>query len=167
MSTETPTSASTTSSNAGTSAELAAGVAQFLAPVVVDMEALVVNGKQAHWNVRGADFIAIHELLDQLVEHAQSFADDSAERIVALGLPVDSRLATVAAKTTLPELKDGFQDWTDTVSQVVALIDAALVTVRAAVEGLDDIDLNSQDIVIGIERGLVKDRWLLQSHLAA
>ncbi|GAA4181652.1 DNA starvation/stationary phase protection protein [Gryllotalpicola koreensis] len=164
MSTETPLSAQAVGA---TTPELAAGVAQFLAPVVLDMEALVVNGKHAHWNVRGADFIAIHELLDQLVAHAQEFADDSAERIVALGLPVDSRLATVAAKTTLPELKDGFQDWKDTVSQVVAQIDAALVTVRAAVEGLDEVDLNSQDIVIGVERGLVKDRWLLQSHLAA
>jgi len=164
MSTETSSSVSTAGA---TTPELAAGVAQFLAPVVIDMEALVVNGKQAHWNVRGADFIAIHELLDQLVVHAQSFADDSAERIVALGLPVDSRLASVAAKTTLPELSDGFQDWKDTVAQVVSLIDAALVTVRVAVEGLDEVDLNSQDIVIGIERGLVKDRWLLQSHLAA
>jgi starvation-inducible DNA-binding protein len=164
MSTETTTSATAAGA---TTPELAVGVAQFLAPVVIDMEALVVNGKQAHWNVRGTDFIAIHELLDQLVEHAQTFADDSAERIVALGLPIDSRLATVAEKTTLPQLNDGFQDWKDTVTQVVALIDAALVTVRAAVEGLDEVDLNSQDIVIGIERGLVKDRWLLQSHLAA
>lgn len=164
MSTETPISAHSVDA---TTPELAAGVAQFLAPVVLDMEALVVNGKQAHWNVRGADFIAIHELLDQLVEHAQAFADDSAERIVALGLPVDSRLATVAARTTLPALKGGFQDWKDTIVQVVAQIDAALATVRTAVQGLDEVDLNSQDIVIGVERGLVKDRWLLQSHLAA
>ncbi|AYG03932.1 Dps family protein [Gryllotalpicola protaetiae] len=164
MSTETPVSAQAAGA---TTPELAAGVAQFLAPVVIDLEALVVNGKQAHWNVRGADFIAIHELLDQLVDHAQEFADDSAERVVALGLPVDSRLETVAAKATLPALSDGFQDWKVTVTQVVAQIDAALVTVRAAVEGLDEVDLNSQDIVIGIERGLVKDRWLLQSHLAA
>lgn len=164
MSTETPISAQAAGA---TTPELAAGVAQFLAPVVIDLEALVVNGKQAHWNVRGADFIAIHELLDQLVEHAQEFADDSAERIVALGLPVDSRVGTVAAKTTLPELSAGFQDWKVTVTQIVAQIDAALVTVRAAVEGLDEVDLNSQDIVIGVERGLVKDRWLLQSHLAA
>ena len=164
MSTETPVSAQTAGA---TTPELAAGVAQFLAPVVIDLEALVVNGKQAHWNVRGADFIAIHELLDHLVEHAQEFADDSAERIVALGLPVDSRVETVAAKTTLPALSDGFQDWKVTVTQIVAQLDAALVTVRAAVDGLDEVDLNSQDIVIGIERGLVKDRWLLQSHLAA
>ena len=49
----------------------AAAAAQFLTPVVLGLQALAVNGKQAHWNVRGANFIAIHELLDTLVDHAQ------------------------------------------------------------------------------------------------
>ncbi|HEU0257306.1 MAG TPA: DNA starvation/stationary phase protection protein [Microbacteriaceae bacterium] len=148
------------------SPELAAGVAQFLAPVVIDMEALVVNGKQAHWHVRGHNFIGIHELLDDVVEHAQGFADLAAERVVSLGLPVDSRLATVAQKSTLPQIPDGFVDWDDTVAEVVGLIDAALVTVRTAVQGLDEVDLSSQDVAIAIEQGLTKDRWLLQAHIA-
>jgi starvation-inducible DNA-binding protein len=160
------TTTSTPSTLAATP-ELAAGAAQFLAPVVIDLEALVVDGKQAHWHVRGANFAGIHELLDGLVAHAQDWADTAAERIIALGLPVDSRIATVAAQTTLPALNPGFQSWENTVAQVVAQIDAALVTVRAAVEGLDEVDLNSQDVAIEIERGLTKDRWLLQAHLAA
>lgn len=147
--------------------EVATGAAQFLSPVVLDLEALVVNGKQAHWHVRGGSFIGVHELLDEVVEHAQEYADTAAERVIALGLPVDSRLATVAAKATLPTLPDGFQTWENTVAQVVGQIDAALVTVRAAVTGLDDIDLSSQDVAIEIERGLTKDRWLLQAHIAS
>lgn len=147
--------------------EVAAGSAQFLSPVVLDLEALVVNGKQAHWHVRGGSFIGVHELLDDVVAHAQEFADTAAERIVALGLPVDARLTTVAQKSTLPALSDGFQSWEATVAAVVAQIDAALVTVRAAVTGLDDVDLSSQDVAIEIERGLTKDRWLLQAHLAS
>lgn len=154
-------------SDLATTPVIAAGAAQFLSPVVIDLEALVVNGKQAHWHVRGGSFIGVHELLDTVVEHAQEYADTAAERIVALGLPVDSRLATVAAKTTLPSLSDGFQQWPTTVAEVVNQIDAALVTVRAAITGLDDIDLSSQDVAIEIERGLTKDRWLLQAHIAA
>jgi len=149
-----------------TTPEIAAGAAQFLTPVVIDLEALVVNGKQAHWHVRGGSFIGIHELLDDVVSHAQEYADTAAERVVALGLPLDSRLATVAQKTTLPALSDGFQPWETTVAEVVGLIDAALVTVRAAVTGLDEVDLSSQDVAIEIERGLTKDRWLLQAHIA-
>jgi starvation-inducible DNA-binding protein len=156
----------TTPSDLSTTPEIAAGAAQFLTPAVIDLEALVVNGKQAHWHVRGGSFIGIHELLDDVVAHAQEYADTAAERVVALGLPLDSRIATVAAKNTLPELSDGFRQWPDTVAEVVAMIDAALVTVRAAVKGLDDVDLSSQDVAIEIERGLTKDRWLLQAHVA-
>ncbi len=162
-STDTPT---TTPSDLATTSEIAAGVAQFLSPVVRDLEALVVNGKQAHWHVRGGSFVGVHELLDDVVDHAQEFADTAAERIVALGLPVDARLETVAEKSTLPTLPDGFQTWQATATAMVGLIDAALVTVRAAVTGLDDIDLSSQDVAIEIERGLTKDRWFLQAHVA-
>ena len=154
-------------SNLAATSEVAAGAAQFLTPVVIDLEALVVNGKQAHWHVRGGSFIGIHELLDSVVDHAQDYADTAAERVVALGLPLDSRVGTVAAKTTLPALSDGFQGWENTVAEVVGQIDAALVTVRAAVAGLDDVDLCSQDVAIEIERGLTKDRWLLQAHIAS
>ena len=161
------TSITQTPSDLAASPEVAAGAAQFLSPVVIDLEALVVNGKQAHWHVRGGSFIGVHELLDAVVAHAQEYADTAAERIVALGLPVDSRLATVAQKTTLPALSDGFQSWQTTVAEVVAQIDAALVVVRAAVTGLDDIDISSQDVAIEIERGLTKDRWLLQAHIAS
>ncbi len=69
-------------------ADVAARAAQFLTPAVIDLEALVVNGKQAHWHARGANFIGIHELLDDVVAHAQEYADTAAERVIALGLPL-------------------------------------------------------------------------------
>ena len=81
---------------AATDAEAAS---QFLMLVVLGLQALAVNGKQAHWNVRGENFVAIHELIDTIVGNAQTGADHAAERIVALGLPIDARVGTVAAKT--------------------------------------------------------------------
>ncbi|MGN6445412.1 Dps family protein [Amnibacterium sp.] len=142
------------------------GTQQFLAPVVLAMQALAIDGKQAHWHVRGENFIAVHELLDKLVDHARAYADLAAERTVALGLPIDARLQTLAAKNPLPQMKDGFQNYGPMIQQVVAQLDAAIAVVRRAVEGLDDIDLNSQDVAIEIERGLVEDRWFLAAHLA-
>lgn len=73
---------------------------QVLTPMVLGLQALAVNGKQAHWNVRGENFVAIHELLDTIVGNAQASADQVAERIVALGLPVDARVGTVAARVS-------------------------------------------------------------------
>ncbi|GAA1443719.1 Dps family protein [Leifsonia poae] len=146
--------------------DVAAGVAQFLSPVVIDLTALVVNGKQAHWHVRGANFIGVHELLDTIVDHAQEWADLAAERIVALGLPVDARLGTVAAKTATAELTAGFRQSNDTIAEVIGQIDAALAAVNTAVKELDELDQTSQDIAIEIARGLDKDRWFLFAHIS-
>jgi starvation-inducible DNA-binding protein len=139
--------------------DVASATAQFLTPVVLGLQALAVNGKQAHWNVRGANFIAIHELLDSVVAHAQAGADQAAERIVALGLPIDARVSTVAEKTPATAVPAGFTQWD-------ALIRNVIGHVQAAIDGLDEFDLTSQDIAIGIKESLEKDRWFLFAHLA-
>lgn len=144
----------------------AAAVERYLGPVVRDLVALAVNGKQAHWHVRGTNFIGVHEFLDEVVTHAQDGADEVAERIVALGLPVDARIGAVAAQTTTPELSAGFQQSPQTVREVVAQLDAVIVSTYAAVEGLEEIDPVSQDIVIALAQQLDKDRWFLFSHYA-
>jgi starvation-inducible DNA-binding protein len=146
--------------------DVTAGVAQFLEPVVIDLEAMVVNTKQAHWHVRGHNFVAVHELLDTLVDHVQAYADDAAERVVALGLPIDARLETVAAKTTVPALSVGFQQADHVIAEVIAQLDATLKTVRTAIDELEELDVASQDVVVEIARGLEKDRWFLFAHIA-
>ncbi len=147
--------------------EAAAGTAQFLTPVVLGLQSLAVNGKQAHRNVRGTNVIAIHDLLDTVVANAQGFADLAAERIVALGLPVDARLSTIADKTTATNVPAGFAQWQDVIAAVVTDMDVVIADVQSAIDGLDETDLTSQDVAIAIKAGLEKDRWFLSAHLAA
>jgi starvation-inducible DNA-binding protein len=150
-----------------TNPDVTTGVAQFLAPVVTDLTALAVDGKQAHWHVRGENFQAVHELLDVIVDHAHDYADTAAERVVALGLPIDARIQTVGASATTPKMSTGFQQADTVIAEVIAAIDATLVTVRTAVTELAELDPVSQDVVIEIARGLEKDRWFLFAHIAA
>jgi starvation-inducible DNA-binding protein len=147
--------------------DVTSGVAQFLAPVVIDLSALAIDGKQAHWHVRGANFLAVHELLDEVVEHAHNYADTAAERVVALGLPIDARIQTVGATATTPPLSAGFQTSDVVIAEIIAQIDATMITVRTAIAELALLDAVSQDVVIEIARGLEKDRWFLFAHLAA
>ncbi|KDA05537.1 DNA-binding protein [Microbacterium sp. CH12i] len=158
-------SKSQTVSTTASDPTVAAAAAQFLSPVVLGLQALTINGKQAHWHVRGANFIGVHELFDTIVAHAGAFADTAAERIVALGLPIDARVSTVAEKSS-SEVPAGFTQSSELIRNVIADIDAILVDTKAAVEGLDDIDLTSQDVAIEIKRGLEKDRWFLVAHIA-
>ena len=73
--------------------------------------------------------------------HAQDGADLAAERIVALGLPIDARLSTVAEKAARTAVPAGFTQWEDMIRGVIADMDAVLVDVKAAIDGLDEIDL--------------------------
>src|SRR5262245_35722770 len=52
---------------------------------LADVLDLGLQTKQAHWNVKGPHFIALHELFDKLAEELEEFSDDIAERAVALG----------------------------------------------------------------------------------
>ena len=46
---------------------------------------LQTQTKQAHWNVKGPHFIALHELFDKINEEVEDYVDDIAERAVQLG----------------------------------------------------------------------------------
>lgn len=140
--------------------------ARFLTPVVRSAQALAVNLKQAHWNVRGANFIAIHELLDAAASNARDAADLAAERVVALGLPVDARLQTIADTVDFSEIAGGFSSAEETVRAAVRDIDDVRRRVALAIAELDGHDLPSQDLAIGIMATLDRDRWLLAVHLS-
>jgi starvation-inducible DNA-binding protein len=150
----------------GADPEVASGVSQFFTPLVHELTALALNGKQAHWNVRGRDFLEVHEFLDTVVEHAQEWADLAAERVVALGLPIDARLATIATESDAVNPTAGFKQSDETIADVVAQIDVATARVNAAIEGLEELDPASQDVAIAIRQGLDKDRWFLAAHVS-
>lgn len=159
------TDASTVPSR-GVDVNVASAVAQLLGAVVVDLTALSVDGKQAHWHVRGSNFQAVHELLDDLVHHARKYADIAAERAVALGMPIDARVQTVGSRTSTPRLSGGFRPGGELIAEVIQQVDATMRTVRAAVDGLEHVDPVSQDVAIQIARGLEKRRWFLFAHIA-
>jgi starvation-inducible DNA-binding protein len=84
-------------------------VRDHLQPLLTDLTALALYGKQAHWHLTGREFLAVHEQLDQIVADVRGWSDDVAERAVTLGFPVDGRPAAVA-DSELPATPDGFLD---------------------------------------------------------
>jgi starvation-inducible DNA-binding protein len=142
-------------------------VASILQPVLVDLLALALDGKQAHWHVRGKNFKQVHEQLDELIADARNYSDDVAERVVALGAPVDGRPETVAETTKVPSFQTGFIQDEKVVAAIVEQLDAAIATARKALDALDKVDLVSQDIVIELLRALEKHRWMFEAQVVS
>lgn len=137
-------------------------VAAQLRPLLIDLIALAMNGKQAHWHIRGRNFLAIHEKLDEVVSDARNYADEVAERVVALGADVDGRPQAVAEATgTFPS---GFLAEDKVITLTIEQLDTVIDRARAATESLDDIDLASQDIAIEILQTFEKHRWMFAAQ---
>ncbi len=137
-------------------------VATQLQPVLVRLIGLALHGKQAHWHVVGRNFTPVHEQLDTLVGDARSYADEVAERLVALGVPVDGRPQAVAESAgTFPE---GFLADDKIVALIVDEIEKVIEQAREAMDELEDIDLISQDLAIEIVRVFEKHRWMFDAQ---
>src|ERR1700741_3331424 len=64
---------------------------------------LQTQTKKAHWNVKGPNFIALHELFDKINEEVEDYVDDIAERAVQLGGGAEGKARLVAKRSSLAE----------------------------------------------------------------
>ena len=127
---------------------------------------LQLQAKQAHWNVKGPNFIALHELFDTVTADAAGFADSVAERIAALGGQAEGTINVLGRRTTLPaypvEIVAG-RDHVDALSTSIAVVGKTIRgSIGRAVE-LDDAD--TADLFTEVSRELDKKLWFVESHL--
>ncbi|MER3452895.1 MAG: DNA starvation/stationary phase protection protein [Acidimicrobiia bacterium] len=138
---------------------------EFLQPLLADLTALALNGKQAHWHVTGPQFLPVHEQLDALVSDVRSWTDMVAERAITLGVPVDGRPETVAATTKVQSVAEGWLPADKAVAAMVDELRGVIERTRAGLDRLGELDLVTQDLVVEILRGLEKHLWMFQAQL--
>ncbi|MFQ3582479.1 MAG: DNA starvation/stationary phase protection protein Dps [Chloracidobacterium sp.] len=124
--------------------------------------------KQAHWNVKGPQFFALHELFDDMAGELDGFVDDLAERVTALGGTAMGTARMAAAGSTLPEYPTDIQDGLDHVKALVERYAPFAKHVRATIAETDALgDADTADLYTGISRAVDKRLWLLEAHLQA
>ena len=124
--------------------------------------------KHAHWNVKGPNFIALHELFDKLAEAIEDQIDTIAERATALGGVAHGTLAEVARSTSLKpyplHISEGFAH----VKALATVLAAFGAKVRAAIEECGRLgDADTSDLFTGVSREVDKYLWFLEAHLHA
>jgi DNA-binding ferritin-like protein len=85
------------------SEEIRAKAIELLNARLADCIDLQTQTKQAHWNVKGLNFIALHELFDGINEEVENYVDDIAERAVQLGGVAEGTARMVAKRSSLRE----------------------------------------------------------------
>lgn len=122
--------------------------------------------KQAHWNVKGPQFLQLHELFDGIAGRIDGHVDDIAERAVQLGGTAFGTIRMAAAASSLPEypanLKDGLAH-AAALADRLAIYGAAL---RAAIDSTAALgDADTADLFTQFSREADKDLWFVESHL--
>ena len=137
-----------------------------LAPLLADATDLTLQAKQAHWNVRGPNFIALHQLFDSVYEHAGEWADTIAERMAALGGPVPGTLQAAHASTRLTPYPLGLTGEKAHVERLTAALAQFGESIRTAIDAFSALgDADTADLATGISREVDKDLWFVESHL--
>ena len=149
------------------SKEVRSAVIDILDARLADAVDLQTQMKQAHWNVKGPTFIALHELFDKVNEDVEDYVDDLAGRVVQLGGVAHGTARQAAAHSTLseyPAVRDGHQH----VEAVSTALAAFGKSVRAAIDQTDTLgDKDTADLFTEISRGVDKWLWFIEAHLHA
>lgn len=131
----------------------------------MDLIALQLVGKQAHWNIVGPNFRDLHLNLDEVVGIARTGSDDVADRMRAVNATPDGRPATVAASATVPAAPGGEVFTTDAVAYIVSAIDAVVATLREVHDTVDDEDPSSAGIIEDLTSQLEQQAWFLSAEI--
>ena len=122
--------------------------------------------KQAHWNVKGASFSALHLLFDTFHANVNLHVDSIAERIVALGGTALGTATIVADKSSLPEYPTDIRAGRDHADRMSIAFAAFAKNVRAAIDTADEAgDAVTADLFTAVAAQTDKDLWMLDAHL--
>lgn len=133
---------------------------------VADSIALGLAVKQAHWNMKGPNFIAVHEFLDAVYARVLDQTDVMAERVQILDGRAMGTAEVVKDATTLQPYPTDVTKVQDHLNELCARIRDHGAKVRAAIDSTDDAgDADTADLLTGVSRELDKDLWFLESHL--
>jgi starvation-inducible DNA-binding protein len=122
--------------------------------------------KQAHWNLKGREFIAIHEMLDPMRAAVDVHVDVIAERIAQLDGIALGTSQVVAKATKLDAYPTDIRKIPDHLAALANRFATLANQVREDIDNTDEAgDADAADILTAFSRELDKDLWFIKSHL--
>jgi starvation-inducible DNA-binding protein len=122
--------------------------------------------KQAHWNVKGPHFIALHELFDKISDAVLEQIDEIAERITSLGGTAEGTVAVAAKRSKLKNYPLSITAGKDHLFYLSTQLSVYGKVMRTAITDTGELgDADTADLFTGISRGVDKYLWFLEAQL--
>lgn len=132
---------------------------------LADAADLKSQAKQAHWNVKGSNFIALHELFDRVATEVDTHVDDLAERITTLGGVAMGTVRLAAENSSLAEYPHEISDGTAHVDALSTALADFGKKARKNIDTTDELgDKDTADLYTGISRNIDKLLWFVEAH---
>lgn len=129
---------------------------------------LKTQAKQAHWNVKGTNFIGLHELFDQVATAVEAHVDLIAERVTALGGTALGTARVVAQKSSLSEYPLEIVDGTAHVDALSTAMADFGKNIRKGIDETDKLgDADTADLFTEVSREIDKLLWFVEAHIQA
>jgi starvation-inducible DNA-binding protein len=122
--------------------------------------------KQAHWNIKGPQFFARHELFDKLAKRTRKMTDEIAERATTLGGYAAGTVRLSAKNSVLPEYTLDAVDGRVHIRTLAERYATYTALLRGSVEQAENLgDPATADLFVEALRKAEMDQWFLESHL--
>jgi len=126
---------------------------------------MMFQAKQAYWNVRGPQFIALHTLFGQIAGGIEGHVDLIAERIAQLGGSADGTVAAVTRRTSLDRYPLEVADGSGHIEALAMALASFGKHIRYAIgQASELIDADSAALFTEISRDIDTWLWLVEAH---
>ncbi len=162
----TPLNKSLYSTRIDLSGDIRSSVVEILNISLATTLDLKTQVKQAHWNVKGMNFLQLHELFDEIAGELEGYVDMIAERVTALGGIALGTARIAATGSILAEYPLEIIDGKDHLVALAERVAAYGKLVREAIDKTDKLgDADTADLYTEISRTVDMRLWFLEAHL--
>jgi starvation-inducible DNA-binding protein len=142
-------------------------IADQLSKILADEFVLYSKTLNAHWNIEGPDFHAVHVYLEKLYNEQQEIVDAVAENIRALGHYVPAQLNKYLELTHLSDDAPEKNDSQTLFAELLENHESIIIVLRENIKPFADKFKSEgiSDYITGLMEYHMKTAWMLRSHL--